>query len=74
MLITILVRDQKLYVINIKGYNSRKLIKSKTNAIFKQLEVSSIYDIQIEKLVRYSTFEIHKEVCSIFDIQIEKLV
>ena len=43
----------------------------------KQLEVSSIFDIQIEKLVRYSIFEIQIEKLvrySIFEIQIEKLV
>ena len=38
----------------------------------KQLEVSSIFDIQIEKLVRYSIFEIQIEKLvrySIFEIQ-----
>ena len=43
----------------------------------KQLEVSSIFDIQIENLVRYSIFEIQTEKLdrySICEIQIEKLV
>ena len=46
-------------------------------ATIKHLEVSSIFDIQIEKLVRYSIFEIQIEKLdrySIFEIQTEELV